>query len=38
MAAFSAAHDETFVRGILGDRYVEITEENIARSRSLRGL
>lgn len=31
MAAFSAAHDETFVRGILGDRYVEMTEENIAK-------
>jgi uncharacterized membrane protein SpoIIM required for sporulation len=31
IAAFSAAHDETFVRGILGDRYVEMTEENIAR-------
>jgi uncharacterized membrane protein SpoIIM required for sporulation len=31
IAAFSAAHDETFVRGILGDRYVEMTEENIAK-------
>lgn len=31
MAAFSAAHDESFVRGILGDRYVEMTEENIAK-------
>ena len=31
MAAFSAAHDETFVRGILGDGYVEMTEENIAK-------
>lgn len=31
MAAFSAAHDEGFVRGILGDRYVEMTEENIAK-------
>ncbi|HYE53334.1 MAG TPA: stage II sporulation protein M, partial [Chitinophagaceae bacterium] len=31
MAAFSAAHDETFVRGILGDQYVEMTEENIER-------
>jgi len=30
MAAFSAAHDETFVRGILGDSYVEMTEQNIA--------
>ena len=31
MAAFSAAHDETFVRGVLGDRYVDMTEENIAK-------
>jgi uncharacterized membrane protein SpoIIM required for sporulation len=31
MAAFSAAHDETFVRGVLGDQYVDITEDNIAR-------
>jgi uncharacterized membrane protein SpoIIM required for sporulation len=31
MAAFSSAHDETFVRGILGDGYVEMTEENIAK-------
>lgn len=31
IAAFSAAHDETFVRGVLGDRYVDMTEENIAR-------
>ncbi len=31
LAAFSAAHDETFVRGVLGDDYVEMTEENIAR-------
>lgn len=31
IAAFSSAHDETFVRGILGDGYVEHTEENIAR-------
>lgn len=31
MAAFSAAHDETFVRGILGDGYVEMTEDNIAK-------
>jgi uncharacterized membrane protein SpoIIM required for sporulation len=30
MAAFSAAHDESFVRGILGDQYVDMTEENIA--------
>lgn len=31
MAAFSAAHDETFVRGVLGDGYVEMTEANIAK-------
>src|SRR6195256_3607827 len=31
LAAFSAAHDETFVRGVLSDRYVDMTEENIAR-------
>jgi uncharacterized membrane protein SpoIIM required for sporulation len=31
MAAFSASHDETFVRGVLGDDYVEYTEENIAK-------
>ena len=31
IAAFSAAHDETFVRGVLGDRYVEMTEANIAK-------
>ena len=31
IAAFSAAHDETFVRGVLGDRYVEMTEENISK-------
>ncbi|WP_315822006.1 stage II sporulation protein M [Paraflavitalea speifideaquila] len=31
MAAFSAAHDETFVRGVLGDSYVEMTEDNIAK-------
>ena len=31
LAAFSAAHDETFVRGVLGDRYVDMTEDNIAR-------
>lgn len=30
MAAFSAAHDETFVRGVLGDEYVDMTEDNIA--------
>lgn len=31
MAAFSAAHDDTFVRGVLGDGYVEMTEDNIAK-------
>jgi uncharacterized membrane protein SpoIIM required for sporulation len=31
MAAFSSAHDETFVRGVLGDDYIEMTEENIAK-------
>jgi uncharacterized membrane protein SpoIIM required for sporulation len=31
MAAFSAAHDETFVRGVLGDQYVDMTEDNIAK-------
>jgi uncharacterized membrane protein SpoIIM required for sporulation len=31
MAAFSAAHDETFVRHVLGDSYVDMTEENIAK-------
>lgn len=31
IAAFSASHDESFVRGILGDGYVEMTEDNIAR-------
>lgn len=31
MAAFSAANDEAFVRGILGDYYVDMTEENIAK-------
>lgn len=30
MAAFSAAHDDSFIRGILGDGYVEMTEENIS--------
>lgn len=31
MGAVSSAHDETFVRGVLGDGYVEMTEENIAK-------
>jgi uncharacterized membrane protein SpoIIM required for sporulation len=31
LAAFSAAHDETFVRGVLTDGYVDMTEENIAK-------
>ena len=30
LAAFSAANDETFVRGVLGDGYVDMTEDNIA--------
>ena len=30
IGAFSAAHDETFVRGVLGDEYVNMTEQNIA--------
>lgn len=31
MAAFSAGNDEAFVRGVLGDGYVEMTEDNIAK-------
>ncbi|MBC7848408.1 MAG: stage II sporulation protein M [Chitinophagaceae bacterium] len=31
LSAFSASNDETFVRGILGDSYVEMTEDNIAK-------
>lgn len=31
MGAFSAAHDNTFVRGVLGDAYVEMTEDNISK-------
>jgi uncharacterized membrane protein SpoIIM required for sporulation len=31
IAAFSAAHDESFVRGVLGDEYVDMTQDNIAR-------
>ncbi len=31
IASFSAAHDEAFVRGVLGDDYVDMTEDNIAR-------
>lgn len=31
MAAVSAAHDDSFVRGVLGDGYVEMTDENISR-------
>ncbi|MFY0253766.1 stage II sporulation protein M [Chitinophaga sp. 30R24] len=30
LGAFSSAHDETFVRGVLGDEYVNMTERNIA--------
>jgi len=31
MAAFSTARDQSFVRGILGDGYMEMTEENISK-------
>lgn len=31
LAAFSAAHNQGFVRGVLGDGYVEMTEDNIAK-------
>jgi len=31
MAAFSAANDQQFVRGVLGNNYVEMTEQNIAK-------
>ncbi|MBC7826962.1 MAG: stage II sporulation protein M [Chitinophagaceae bacterium] len=31
MAAFSTAQDQSFVRGVLGNNYVEMTEDNIAR-------
>lgn len=31
MAAFSSAQDQSFVRGVLGDNYVEMTEDNITR-------
>jgi len=31
VGAFSAANDESFVRGVMGDDYVEMTEDNIAR-------
>ena len=31
LAAFSAAHDETFVRGVLGNDYMNMTEANIAK-------
>ena len=31
IAVFSAAHDETFVRGVLGDGYIDMTEDNIAK-------
>ena len=31
IAAFSAAHDESFVRGVMGDDYVEMTEDNITK-------
>ena len=31
VAVFSAMHDETFVRGVLTDQYVDMTEENISK-------
>jgi uncharacterized membrane protein SpoIIM required for sporulation len=31
MAAFSAANDQEFVRGVLGNDYLEMTEQNIAK-------
>ena len=31
MAVFSTSQDQSFIRGILGDRYLEMTEDNIAR-------
>jgi uncharacterized membrane protein SpoIIM required for sporulation len=31
MAAFSASNDQEFVRGVLGNGYVEMTEQNIAK-------
>ena len=31
MAAFSAANDQQFVRGVMGDKYMEMTEQNIAK-------
>ena len=31
IAAFSAANDQSFVRGVLGNNYVEMTEQNIAK-------
>lgn len=30
IGAFSAAHDETFIRGVLGDEYVSMTDRNIS--------
>ncbi len=31
IGVFSSMKDETFVRGVLGDRYVDMTEENISK-------
>jgi uncharacterized membrane protein SpoIIM required for sporulation len=31
IGAFSSAHDESFVRGVLTDQYVDMTEENISK-------
>ncbi|MBV8253855.1 MAG: stage II sporulation protein M [Chitinophaga sp.] len=30
IGTFSSAHDDTFVRGVLGDEYINMTERNIA--------
>ncbi|RAJ87537.1 putative membrane protein SpoIIM required for sporulation [Chitinophaga dinghuensis] len=30
IGSFSSAHDDTFVRGVLGDEYINMTERNIA--------
>jgi uncharacterized membrane protein SpoIIM required for sporulation len=31
ISVFSASNDQTFVRGVLGNRYVEMTEQNISK-------
>src|SRR5258708_22643637 len=35
LAAFSAAHDQSFVRGVLGDQYVDVTEDKIAKGDQI---